>query len=151
MRRHASDSGASPAPPAIGTASRSASGLHSGVPGSWVIPGGARACSSDLSLSPPPWVTAPTIAPASTLNGLSFPPERAYVMIENLARVRDRPLGSLGQNLRKFESRSRPPVRRTAQCDGGPLAEEGPYFKYLAAANSPVLTPIAVPTSVEFR
>jgi hypothetical protein len=24
------------------------------VPGSWVIPGGARACSSDLSLSPPP-------------------------------------------------------------------------------------------------
>ena len=78
---------------------------------------------------PSPWVTAPTIAPASTLNGLSFPPERAYVMIENLARVRDRPLGSFGQNFRKFESRSRPPVRRTAQCDGGRLAEEGPYLK----------------------
>ena len=37
---------------------------------------------------PSPWVTAPTIAPASTLNGLSFPPERAYVMIENLATFR---------------------------------------------------------------
>ena len=122
MRRHASDSGASPAPPAIGTASRSASGLHSGVPGSWVIPGGARACSSDLSLSPPPWVTAPTIAPASTLNGLSFPPERAYVMIENLARVRDRPLGSFGQIFGSLRGgRGRPSGGRRSVTEGGSL------------------------------
>ena len=48
-RHHAFDTGASPAPPAIGMVSRSGSGLRIGLPGSWV---GFSRCASPLLSAP---------------------------------------------------------------------------------------------------
>src|SRR5690348_3626719 len=66
LRRHAFYIGASPALPAIGTRSRSGSGLRIGLPdssvNSWAMSHGASIRFCDFSLHPPPGLTVPTIA-----------------------------------------------------------------------------------------